>query len=73
MFPWGRSTSLFINYEQTWWEKASLNTPAASPLSNYTWLRQSNAVMAGFHIYFGAPVATVTPSGPMVVKALPSK
>jgi hypothetical protein len=70
--PWGRSTSLFVSYDHTWWSKASLGMPAASPFFNYTWLRQSDAVMAGLRIYFGAPAATVSP-GIMVVKAPPSK
>ena len=75
VFPWGRSTSLFISYDHTWWDKASLNTPAALPLSNFTWLRQSDAVEVGFRIRFGDPGVAVSPSGgvPMAVKAPPSK
>jgi hypothetical protein len=74
VFPWGRSTSLFISYDHTWWDKASLTTPAASPPYNYTWLRQSDAVMAGFRIQFGDPGVAVSPSGaPMAVKAPPPK
>jgi len=75
VLPWGRSTSLFINYEHTWWDKASLTMPAASPFFNYTWLRQSDAVEVGFRIRFGDPGAAISPSGgvPMAVKAPPSQ
>lgn len=73
VFPWGRSTSLFVSYAHTWWDKASLTMPAASPFFNYTWLRQSDAVEVGFRIRFGDPGVPVAPSGPMVVKALPPK
>jgi hypothetical protein len=52
---WGHSTSLFINYEHTWWDKASLTMPAASPFFNYTWMRQSDAVEVGFRVQFGVP------------------
>jgi hypothetical protein len=71
--PWGRSTSLFVSYDHTWWNKASLTMPAASLPFNYTWLRQSDAVEVGFRIRFGDPGVPVAPSGPMVVKALPPK
>jgi hypothetical protein len=73
VLPWGQSTSLFVSYQHEWWDKASLNTPAASPLCNYSALRQSDAVMAGFRIHFGEPPAATAPSAPMVVKALPPK
>jgi len=72
VFPWGRSTSLFINYAHTWWDKASLTMPAASPFFNYTWLRQSDAVEVGLRIQFGGPAAAVSPSI-MAVKAPPPK
>jgi hypothetical protein len=62
----GRSTSLFIAYEHTWWDKASLNTPAASPLFNYTWQRQSDEVKAGIRIEFGpSPPRASAPSYPV--------
>jgi hypothetical protein len=74
VLPWGRSTSLFISYEHTWWDKASLTMPVASPFFNYTWLRQSDAVEVGFRIRFGDPGVPLAPSsGIMAVKAPPSK
>jgi hypothetical protein len=49
LFPWGRSTSVFVSYDHTCWNKASRTMPAASPPFNYTWLRP------------GVPVAPVSP------------
>jgi opacity protein-like surface antigen len=65
---WGTASSLFVDYTHTWWETASLNAPAASPLFNYTWQRESDVVKAGMRIYFGGPIAPPPPSN-MPVKA----
>jgi opacity protein-like surface antigen len=45
-------TSLFVDYAHTWWGNAQLNMPAASPLFDYTWMRQSDVVKAGFRVRF---------------------
>jgi len=50
----GASTSLFIDYDHTWWEKESLGMPIASPFFNYTWRRESDVVKGGFRIRFGS-------------------
>jgi opacity protein-like surface antigen len=51
----GLPTSLFIDYDHAWWANAHFNTPAASPLFNYAWSRESNVFKAGVTIHFAAP------------------
>jgi hypothetical protein len=68
----GHATTLFVEGKHIWWDKASLNTPVASPLFNYTWQRQSNEVVVGFRIALGA-AAPVASHADMAVKAPPSK
>ena len=48
----GRSTSLFLDYKHTWWNKATLNMPVASPFFNYTWKRESDLVSLGARFRF---------------------
>ncbi|MEJ0024392.1 MAG: hypothetical protein WDN01_00060 [Rhizomicrobium sp.] len=50
----GSSSSVFVDYEHTWWSGSRLNTPAASPLFDYTWLPRSNTVTIGLRVQFGA-------------------
>ncbi len=45
-------TSLFIDYNHTWWDKARLKMPVSSPLFNYTWSRQSDTVKVGLRVKF---------------------
>jgi hypothetical protein len=66
------ATTLFVEGKHIWWDKASLNTPVASPLFNYTWQRQSNEVVVGFRLALGA-AAPVAPHSDMAVKAPPTK
>ena len=53
LFPGLGPTSLFIDYRHTWWNTAMLKMPAASPLFNYDWRRQSDALMLGMRVRFG--------------------
>ena len=45
--PFGRSMSLFADYQHTWWDTAKLTMPVASPLNNYTWQRNSDVIKLG--------------------------
>ena len=68
----GLPIGLFVQYQHTWWRDAQLNTPAASPLFNYTFARQDDTFKLGLNIYFNGPPPAATPSD-MAVKAPPSK
>ena len=68
----GRPVSLFLEYQHTWWQSANFNTPAASPLFDYNFARQDDAVKFGFNVSLNPPPAAASGS-PMVVKAPPSK
>lgn len=41
------SPSLFADYQHIWWSRGSLQTPAAEPMLNFEWHRQSNVIEAG--------------------------
>lgn len=43
-------SSLFVDYQHSWWNRTGVNAPAASPLFNYSWKRDSDAVSAGFRL-----------------------
>jgi hypothetical protein len=47
--------SLFVEWQHTWWQNASFNTPAASPGFNYTFARQDDVVKLGFTVSLAAP------------------
>lgn len=51
--PFGRSFSLFGEYGRTWWGDARLRMPAASPLFDYTWRRETDTVKFGARINWG--------------------
>jgi hypothetical protein len=66
--------SLFAEYQHTWWQDATFNTPAASPFFNYTFSRSDDVVKVGFTVPLGAPSAPLSPSSAAPsysVKALP--
>lgn len=66
----GHPVSLFLEYQHTWWQDANFNTPAASPLFNYTFRREDDVVKFGFTVSLD-PTPPATPIYP--VKALPPK
>lgn len=51
--PLGRSISLFAEYSHTWWDTANLRMPVASPLFDYAWLRETDAVKFGARVSWG--------------------
>lgn len=51
--PFARSMSLFAEYSHTWWDTANLRMPVASPLFDYGWLRQTDAVKFGARVSWG--------------------
>ena len=63
------NVSLFAEYQHTWWRDGKFNTPAASPLFDYSFGRQDDVVKLGFTVSLGATSPTAAPSYP--VKALP--
>ena len=67
-----RPVSLFVEYHHTWWQDANFNTPAASPLFNYTFARSDDVVKVGFTVPLSALSAPSSATPPYPVKA-PSK
>jgi opacity protein-like surface antigen len=53
--PFGRQMSLFAEFDHTWWDTAKLTMPAASPLFNHTWQRESDKVSFGVRVSFSNP------------------
>jgi len=51
--PFGRSMSVFVDYRHTWWDKAMLRMPAASPRFDYDWTRQTDRIAVGVRSQFG--------------------
>jgi hypothetical protein len=47
--------SLFLEYQHTWWQDATFNTPAASPFFNYTFRRDDDVVKFGFTVLLNSP------------------
>ena len=47
IIPLGKSTSLFADYQHTWWDTAKLIMPAASTPFNYAWRRNSDVIKLG--------------------------
>jgi len=66
----GHPVSLFLEYQHTWWQDATFNTPAASPGFNYTFRREDDVVKFGFTVSLDPPP---TPTHSMVFKAPPLK
>lgn len=64
----GLPVSLFLEYQHTWWQEATFNTPAASPLFNYSFRREDDVVKFGFTVALSPPSARPANS-PMFVKA----
>lgn len=53
--------SVFLQYQHSWWADAHLDTPAASPLFNYTFRRDDDTFKLGVVVRFaGRPPARVT-------------
>jgi hypothetical protein len=65
------NVSLFAEYQHTWWRDGKFNTPAASPLFNYTFARQDDVAKLGFTVSLGAP--PLPPLSNLPVKAPISK
>jgi opacity protein-like surface antigen len=47
--------SVFVEYQHTIWQNATLNQPAASPLFNYTFRRDDDTVKVGLNFYLTPP------------------
>jgi outer membrane immunogenic protein len=47
-----KSTSLFVDYRHTFWNKATLSRPDASPFFDYAWCRDTDAINLGFRLRF---------------------
>ena len=58
----GRPVSLSLEYQHQWWASANYNTPAASPLFNYTFRRQDDEIKFGIKVYLNGPSARTTPA-----------
>jgi hypothetical protein len=71
----GHPIAMFAQYQHTWWDTAHFNTPASSPLFNYTFRRDSDTFKLGLNFYLNpAPPPlnpTMPPSPSYPVKALP--
>jgi opacity protein-like surface antigen len=50
--PWGKSTSVFVDYQHTWWDTARLDRPIAAPSFNYTWQRDTDKIDLGMRWRF---------------------
>jgi opacity protein-like surface antigen len=48
----GLPVSIFVQYQHTWWQDATFNTPASSPLFNYTFRREDDTVKVGVNVQF---------------------
>ena len=68
----GWLVSLFLEYQHTWWQDATFNTPTASPLFNYTFRREDGMLKFGVTVSLGSP-PPASPRSSMVTKAPPSK
>jgi len=53
--------SLYLQYQHAWWAAAQFNAPPASPLFNYSFRRDDDAVLLGFHVQLGS-VANPVPA-----------
>jgi hypothetical protein len=54
MQGFGVPISVFLQYQHTWWSDAKLDRPVASPLFNYKFARQDDALRVGLNFYFGS-------------------
>jgi hypothetical protein len=50
--PYGKSLSLFAEYQHIWWSSDTTDTPAAVPTLNFHWQRDSDIVRAGLRVHF---------------------
>jgi outer membrane immunogenic protein len=50
--PFAKSTSVFVDYRHSFWDKATLSRPAASPFFDYAWCRDTDAINLGFRLRF---------------------
>lgn len=48
----GKQTSLYINFDQTWYAPAKLDMPTASPSFDYKWTRITDEIDLGVHVRF---------------------
>lgn len=51
----GRPVSLFLEYQHSWWQDATFNTPAAVPGSNFTFRRDDDVLKFGFTVSLSPP------------------
>jgi hypothetical protein len=51
----GPPVSVFVQYQHTWWDSANFNTPASSPLFNYSFRCEDDTLKLGLNVYFAAP------------------
>jgi opacity protein-like surface antigen len=49
----GRTMSVFAEYSHTQWDTSKLHMPVASPLFDYSWIRQTDAVKVGARVSWG--------------------
>ena len=61
--------SVFAEYQHTWWQDGQFNTPAASPLFNYTFRREDDVVKLGFTVSL-TPSPVASPAYPVKAPAL---
>ncbi len=54
----GHPLAVFGEYSHTWSQTVTVNAPAASPLSNYSFRREDDTFKLGFHVYLSAPTST---------------
>lgn len=47
----GLPTSLSLEWQHTWWQTATFNTPASSPFFNYAYKRQDDRILLGVNFY----------------------
>ena len=62
--------SIYLQYQHAWWAAAHYDAPAASPSFNYSFRRQDDAVLLGFHVQLN-PAARPAPT--LITKAMPAK
>jgi opacity protein-like surface antigen len=49
---YGKPVSLFAEYQHVWWDRDTIDMPAAVPTLNLRWQRQTNIVRAGVRLGF---------------------
>lgn len=61
----GHPVSVFLEYQHTWWQDARFNTPASSPIFDYTFRRDDDTIKLGLSFYFNAPAPPAAPVYPV--------